>query len=177
MTLSRLSGAVNASVVVLKTYDSHNKVFHPVLQVMKLYSTSGMFWCHLLLPYPSAFKVLLENSWKQGLFVTNNFSNSEVFFEPKNLHFNCINVSIINPYQFLSKKKILLTLRKYIFVAVWKNIIRTPFCQVPLFFLLAANCNILAKGSVVTSLVRVIPLCGQKKAQLMKYVLYFFVKF
>ena len=41
VTLSRLSGAVNASVVVLKLYDSYNKVFHPVLQVMKLYSTSG----------------------------------------------------------------------------------------------------------------------------------------
>ena len=41
VTLSRLSGAVSASVVVLKTYDSNSKVFQPVLHVMKLYSTSG----------------------------------------------------------------------------------------------------------------------------------------
>jgi len=41
--------------------------------------------------------------------------------------------------------------------------------------MIAANCNIMAKGSVVTSLIKLIPTCGQKKVQLLKCVLIFFL--
>ena len=40
VTISRLSGAVSASVVVLKNYDNTGKVFQSVLNVMKIYSSS-----------------------------------------------------------------------------------------------------------------------------------------